>query len=426
MAQCYVIFGYNFFYLILVPTQILIGPFRQLLPMTNLPLKGPLTDNQLQVLEEAAIVLDGDKIAAIGPYTLLRNKYPTVSLLEIKEDMVLLPGLIDCHTHICFGGSRARDYALRIAGTSYQEILKQGGGIHDSVAKTRAASLEELARATAKRANRHLQEGVTTLEVKSGYGLSVEEELKMLRAVRMAAEQTAATLIPTCLAAHVKPKEAETADAWLKEVLLYLLPVVKQEALAERVDIFIEDEAFPARLSKGYLEAAKTAGFSITVHADQFSAQGVPVAVQVGAHSADHLESSTEANLLQLAASDTVAVALPGASMGLGMDFTPARTLLDAGACLAIATDWNPGSAPMGDLLLQAAVMGAAQKLSTAETLAAITSRAAHALRLQDRGQLATGLQADMIAFDAADYREILYHQGKLKPAMVWKGGQKC
>jgi imidazolonepropionase len=393
--------------------------------MTNLPLKGSLTDKQLPVLKEAAILLDGDKIAAVGPYTLLRNKYPSVSLQEIKEDLVLLPGLIDCHTHICFGGSRARDYALRIAGTSYQEILKQGGGIHDSVAKTRAVSLEALAEATARRANRHLQEGVTTIEVKSGYGLTIEEELKMLRAIRMAADQTAATLIPTCLAAHVKPKEAESSAAWLKEVLLYLLPAVKQEGLAGRVDIFIEDEAFPAALAKGYLEAAQIAGFSITVHADQFSAQGVPVAIQVGAHSADHLESSTDANLLQLAASDTVAVALPGASMGLGMDFTPARKLLDAGACLAIATDWNPGSAPMGDLLLQAAVMGAAQKLSTAETLSAITCRAAHALRLTDRGQLAAGLLADMVAFETADYREILYQQGKLKPAKVWKGGKK-
>ena len=408
-----------------MPTQTLLGPFRQILPMTNLPLKGALTDEQLPVLENAALVMQDNKIVAVGPYTLLRNKFPKVPLQEIAEDMVLLPGLIDCHTHICFGGSRARDYALRIAGTTYQEILRQGGGIHDSVAKTREASLQELTEATAQRANRHLMEGVTTIEVKSGYGLTVDEELKMLRAIRQAAGQTAATLIPTCLAAHVKPKESDSTESWLKEVLLYLLPQIKKEGLAQRIDIFIEDEAFPAKLAKGYLEAAQTAGFSITVHADQFSQQGVPVAVAVKARSADHLESSSLANLEMLAASDTVGVALPGASLGLGMAYTHARKLLDLGGCLAIATDWNPGSAPMGDLLMQAAVLSAAEKLTTAETLAAVTYRAAHALGLDNSGRLAEGLQADMIAFRTADYREILYHQGKLKPAIVWKAGKK-
>lgn len=408
-----------------MPASILLGPFRQVLPMTNLPLKGPLSDSQLPLLQEAAVVIEGDKIVAVGPYTLLRNKFPSALLQEMTEDMVLLPGLIDCHTHICFGGSRAQDYALRIAGTSYQEILQQGGGIHDTVNKTREASLDELAQATARRANRHLQEGVTTIEVKSGYGLTVAEELKMLRAIRLASTQTSATIIPTCLAAHVKPKEAESPENWLKEVLLYLLPTIKEEGLAGRIDIFIEEEAFPAKLAKGYLEAASKAGFSLTVHADQFSAQGVPVAIETGAHSADHLENSTTINVQQLAASDTVGVALPGASLGLGMAHAPARKLLDAGACLAIATDWNPGSAPMGDLLMQAAVLSASEKLSNAETLAAITYRAAHALRLTDRGCLSVGKMADMIAFPAADYREILYQQGKLKPALVWKAGKR-
>lgn len=405
--------------------QSIVGPFRQLLPMTGLPLKGPLADTQLQIVKEAAIVLKGESIVAVGPFVELKSLYPTAALQEITEDLVLMPGLIDCHTHICFGGSRARDYALRVAGTSYQEILRQGGGIHDSVTKTRATSLEDLAKATAQRANRHLREGVTTIEVKTGYGLSVAEELKMLKAIHLAAEQTAATLIPTCLAAHVKPKEVEKAEDWLKQVIMELLPAIIQQNLARRVDIFIEDEAFPASPALNYLQAALTAGFSITVHADQFSQQGVPVAVAVGAHSADHLENSSEENIRQLAASDTVGVALPGASLGLGMQYTPARKLLDAGGCLAIASDWNPGSAPMGDLLMQAAILGAAEKLTTTETLAAITLRAAHALRLSDRGMLASGLLADMTAFACDDYREILYQQGKLKPSLIWKAGKK-
>ena len=405
--------------------QLIVGPFRQLLPMTGLPLKGALADTQLQIVKEAAIVLEGNHIVAVGPFPELKSLYPTAVLQEIIEDLVLMPGLIDCHTHICFGGSRARDYALRIAGTSYQDILRQGGGIHDSVAKTRATSLENLAKTTAQRANRHLREGVTTIEVKSGYGLTVAEELKMLKAIKFASEQTAATLIPTCLAAHVKPKEVEEVEDWLKQVVMQLLPDILQQGLARRVDIFIEEEAFPASIALNYLQAALTAGFNITVHADQFSQQGVPVAVAVDAHSADHLESSSEKNLLQLAASDTVGVALPGASLGLGMQYTPARKLLDSGGCLAIATDWNPGSAPMGDLLMQAAVLSAAEKLTTAETLAAITFRAAHALRLTDRGMLASGLLADMTAFACDDYREILYQQGKRKPSLVWKAGKK-
>lgn len=405
-------------------TQMLIGPFRQLLTLAGLPLKGPLSDDRLELIEEAGIVVAAGKIVALGNYSSLRQQHPDIALEETTEALVLLPGFVDCHTHICFGGSRARDYALRVAGTSYQEILKQGGGIHDTVAKTRAASLEELAISTAQRANRHLLEGVTTLEVKSGYGLSVEEELKMLRAIRQASEITAASLITTCLAAHVTPKETTGSEAWLDQIIQELLPIVAREGLAQRVDIFIEEEAFPAQMAMRYLRKAKAMGFAITIHADQFSTQGVPVAVHLGAHSADHLESSTEANLHQLAASDTVGVALPGASLGLGMAHTQARKLLNAGGCLAIATDWNPGSAPMGDLLMQAAILGAAEKLTTAETLAAITCRAAYALRLQDRGTLANGLIADMVAFAANDYREILYQQGKLKPARVWKAGK--
>ena len=166
-------------------------------------------------------------------------------------------------------------------------------------------------------------------------------------------------------------------------------------------------------------------GFDITVHADQFSTDGSRVAAEVGAVSADHLEASGEAEIALLKDAGVVATVLPGASLGLGMHYAPARQMLDGGLCLAIATDWNPGSAPMGDLLLQAAVLGAAEKLTTAETLAAITTRAARALNLSDRGSLAKGQLADMIAFPTDNYKEILYFQGKLKPAIVWKRGEK-
>ena len=403
----------------------LIGPFSQIIPLNNLALKGPLADEQLQLIHNGGILVNEGKIEAIGSFEqLYKSRAAGTEVQEVENPAVLLPGFIDSHTHICFAGSRARDYSLRVAGKSYQEILKQGGGIHDTVGKTREASEEELVQNIIKRANRHLKEGVTTIEVKSGYGLNVEEELKMLRAIQKANQQLKAELVPTCLAAHVKPKDFAEASDYLNYILEELLPKVKEEKLANRVDVFVEPEAFPVEASRPYLKKAKEMGFALTLHADQFTSGGSLLATEVGALSADHLESSSEKDVAALAGSDTVATVLPGASLGLGMQYSPARRLLDAGACLAIATDWNPGSAPMGDLLLQASLLGAAEKLSMAEVLAGLTSRAARALALPDRGTLAEGDLADMQSFPTDDFREILYFQGKMKADKVWKNGK--
>ncbi len=402
----------------------LIGPFAQILPMTGLPLKGALHDEQLAVIEKGGVIVENGEIVAIADYKSLLQKYPDCEIAFQDTPLVLLPGFIDCHTHICYDGTRNRDYAMRIAGKSYLEIARAGGGIWDSVTKTRIADAVTLAENTVARANRHLAEGVTTIEVKSGYGLNLEDELKMLRAIQQAALHTSATLIPTCLAAHMKPRDYEgSEEAYLQWVLTELLPVIQQEQLSNRVDIFIEETAFSVKAATAFLQQAMQQGFAATVHADQFSAGGAEVAVNTGALSADHLEASSEKEIALLANSGTVAVVLPGASLGLGMAYAPARRLLNAGACVAIASDWNPGSAPMGDLLVQAAVMSAAEKLSTAEVLAAMTVRAAPALQLKDTGQLLAGYVADMQAYPTADYRDILYYQGKMKPVLVWKKG---
>jgi len=263
--------------------------------------------------------------------------------------------------------------------------------------------------------------------VKSGYGLNQEQEVKMLEAIHEANQLTEADLISTCLAAHIFPKDFEgEKEAYLQYILSDILPELKERNLTKRVDIFIEDTAFEEAMSKDFLMKAKALDFDITVHADQFHAGGSQVAVQVGARSADHLEASGDREIEILAKSNTIPVVLPGASMGLGEPFGPARKLLDGGASLAIASDWNPGSAPMGQLLTQAAVLGTYEKLSTAETLSALTFRAAAALGLVDRGRLISGMLADMVAFPIADHREILYHQGSLKPQMVWKAGKLC
>ena len=404
--------------------MLLIGPFSQILPMSGLPLKGPLQDEQLPLIEKGGVLITGNTITAIGRFATLQQQYPQCEVHFIDKPMVLLPGFIDCHTHICFDGNRNRDYAMRIAGKSYLEIARAGGGIWDSVTKTRIADDVTLAGNTVARANRHLQEGVTTIEVKSGYGLDLVNEIKMLQAIQSASLHTAATLVPTCLAAHILPKDYKGAPAeYLSWILAELLPVIQAEQLAKRVDIFIEETAFTPTDARTFLLAAKQLGFAATVHADQFSTGGSAVAVETGALSADHLEASTEKEIALLAASNTTAVVLPGASLGLGMQYAPARKLLDAGASLAIASDWNPGSAPMGDLLIQAAVLSAAQHLSMAETLAALTVRAAPALQLTQVGQLEAQYAADMQAYATADYRDILYYQGKLKPELVWKAG---
>lgn len=402
----------------------LIGPFSEILTMRNLPERGKIQDNQLEIIKKGGIVTQKDKIIAIDEYTKLTKIYPQAVKEELTTEMVALPGFIDAHTHICSAGNRAGDYAMRLSGKSYLEIAEAGGGIWHTVTATRNASLEELSRQTTERANNLLEQGVTTCEVKSGYGLSVESELKMLEAIKHANEQTATDLISTCLAAHMKPKDFKgTATAYLEIMAKNLLPSVWEKGLAHRVDAFIEKSAFSVDEATPYLQKAKEIGFEVTIHADQFTVGGSQLATTLDAISADHLEASSNQEVELLAQSNVIATALPGASIGLGDHFTPARKLLDKGGRLAIASDWNPGSAPMGKLLTQAAILGTYQKLTMAETLTALTERAAKALNLKDRGILDQDKIADIIAFPCNDFREILYRQGAISPIKVWKKG---
>ena len=400
----------------------LIGPFRQIVTLQNTPEKGALNDSMLDLVTNSSVLVDNGKILKVGAFDDLKTDAKEME--ELSGDNVLLPGFVDCHTHLVWGGTRSRDYTLRMAGESYETILENGGGIFDSVEKTRNANAGELKNGLIQRAQRHLNDGVTTIEVKSGYGLDVESELKILNVIKEAHTEIVADLIPTCLAAHVCPKEFSDKKAFLEHIESELLPRLKTENLANRVDIFVEPSAFPVEIAKSYMLAAKNLGFYLTIHADQFHTGGSEIAVELGAHSADHLEASSDKEIALLAKSDTVAVALPGASIGLGMNFTPARKLLDNGASVAISTDWNPGSAPMGDLLVQAAIIGIYEKLSSAEIFSGMTFRAAKALGLKDRGRIAEGLKADFVSFPFSDYREILYNQGKIRPSWVWKDGK--
>ncbi|PHI21063.1 imidazolonepropionase [Lewinellaceae bacterium SD302] len=402
----------------------LTGPFAQLLTMSDLPERGALKDEQLAIISNAGILSTDGRVVEVGDFENLRTNHAgnDLHVQEISVPMVAMPGFVDAHTHLLYGGSRARDFALRNAGSSYLEIAEAGGGIKDSVRATRAASDEELITSTLTRLDALARLGTTTCEIKTGYGLSVTEELRMIKAINEVKRQSRVGVIPTCLAAHVVPPGYQGSNAdYLTELREKLLANIIP--YTNRIDIFIEESTFPVAVARPYLAAARSMGFQLAVHADQFTTGGSALAVELGAASADHLEASGEAEIALLAQSDTVAVALPGASLGLGMQFTPARKLLDAGACLAIASDFNPGSAPMGDLLTQASILATYEKLSNAEVLAGITVRAARALRKKELGYLAAGTKADFIGFATNDYREITYQQGRLRPAKTWIDG---
>lgn len=407
--------------------DILIGPFAQLLTLRDLPFKGALRDEQLEVIQLGGIWISEGLIKEVGFFAEMRSRLQDqVSLCFVDQDAVCIPAFVDCHTHIAFAGNRANDFALRNAGSSYLEIAEAGGGIWSTVKHTRAASQQQLQEYIVDRAESLLEQGITTIEVKSGYGLTLDEELKTLRAIKEANSTCAADLVATCLAAHMLPKDyVGTAEAYLADIAAHLFPVLLSEQLTNRIDAFIERSAFSTREIQSYLEIAKSKGFDITIHADQFTVGGSQVAIAFEAVSADHLEASTAAEIAQLAQSDVVAVALPAASLGLGCAFAPARQLLDAGAGLAIASDWNPGSAPMGRLMESASILATMQKLSNAEVLAAITFRAAKALHLSDRGRLVPGQVADFLIYPTNNYQNITYLQGSLHPCSVWKSGNE-
>lgn len=389
----------------------IIGPFHQLLTMDKLPPRGPLKDSQLEILHNVFVRKEGQFISAIG--SLDEIKQPDDHFQELPSPCTAIPGLIDAHTHLCFAKERSSDYALRASGKTYQEISKSGGGILSTVKATREATKEELVKSLVERIKTHQKEGVTTIEIKTGYCLSEHGELKMLQAIEEAQKQVDCTLIPTWLAAHTLPPEYGSKEKYLDEMTLHFSKI---KSKCKRVDIFVDDSAFSVEIAKAYLQKAKELGFDILLHADQFTSGGAKLAAELKALSADHLEVSTPQDWNLLKEAYVSAILLPGACMGLGLPYPDGRKMLETGLSICIASDWNPGSAPMGKLLLQAAVFGMFAKMTLAETLAAITVRAALALRLTDRGILKKGFRADLAIYPCKNYQEILYYQGSMLP----------
>jgi len=368
-------------------------------------------------VEDAYVLCDEGRIEDVGRMRDLRQVEGEVEELD-GRGLAAIPGLVDCHTHACFGGDRVEEFSLRAGGARYEELHEAGGGILSTVRATRAAGEEGLREAVGRHRGWMLRAGTTTFECKSGYGLDRDTELASLRAI--AAEGG----IPTYLGAHAVPPEHEEADTYLDFVLADVLPEAAK--LAEATDVFLERGAFDVHQARRYLEAARGHGLALRLHADQFTeAGGIELAIELRARSVDHLEATGEHGVRALAASDVAAVLLPASALFLARPMPPARALVDAGAAIALSTDFNPGSAFCESLPIVCSLACTQLGLSPKEALAACTVNAAHVLDRADRkGRIASGYEADLVLLDAPDWRYLAYHLGGDTISAVVQGGR--
>ncbi|HET8894801.1 MAG TPA: imidazolonepropionase [Gaiellaceae bacterium] len=371
---------------------------------THAPLRGRDLGT-VDVLEDAYVLCHGDTIAGVGRMRDLPRLDGDVVEVD-GRGRCAIPGLVDCHTHAAFGGDRVDEFSLRAGGASYEELHAAGGGILSTVRATRAAGEDGLRAAVELHRGWMRAHGTTTFESKSGYGLDHDTELASLRAIREAGG------VPTWLGAHAVPPEFDDGDAYLDFALAEVLPEAAR--IAEAADVFLERGAFDRAQARRYLEACRDAGLTLRLHGDQFTELGaIALAVELGARSVDHLEATGDDGVRTLAASEVTGVVLPASALFVGRPMPPARALADAGAAVAVATDFNPGSAFCESLPLCCSLAATQLKLSPAEALAACTVNAAHVLGRADRlGRLAPGYRADVVLLDAPDWRYLAYHLG--------------
>lgn len=383
-----------------------------------------------------AVAVNNGRIVAVGPSDELGKGFRGRSTID-ASGRVVCPGFIDPHTHAVYAGDRVNEFEIRIQDASYMEIMAAGGGIVSTVRHTRAATVAELVEFARARLARMLALGTTTVEIKSGYGLETATELKMLRAIEQLDADLPLNIVPTFLGAHTAPPEYhDDIQSYVELVIEEMLPAVAQwrqesrfaaQGVAFACDLFLEDHAFDLAQAERILEAARGYGLSVKAHVDQFnSLGGVPMAIQKNAISVDHLEVTTATDIAALGESDTVAVLLPAVNFNLGLtNFADGRALIDAGAIVALATDLNPGSAPCFSMPLVMAIATRYLGLTPAEALNAATINAAHALGIGDSvGSIEAGKQADLLVFDAPDYRHLSYLLGGNLVQTVVKNGQ--
>jgi imidazolonepropionase len=388
--------------------------------------------NDAGVRDGVAVSIVGDRIAAVGPLSDLRAKHGGATEIDCRGG-VLFPGLVDSHTHAIFGRPRYEEQELRAAGHDYMEIARRGGGIHSSVRDLRTRDEAELEALAERRLRRLASYGTTTVEVKSGYGLTVADELKTLRVIRRLAEKLPMRIVPTFLGAHEIPLEhresAARRRAYVDLLINDMLPTVGREKLATFADVFCETGVYTVDETREILAAARKHGLKAKLHADELtSCGGAELAAEVGATSADHLAAVSDAGIKALAGSATVATLLPGTMLFLGKPRqAPARSLIEAGVAVALATDFNPGTSPTPNLPLVMTLGVSQLRLSASEATIAATVNAAAAVGLADRvGQIAPGFSADLALFDVGDFRELPYWYGDRRCVASWARGKAC
>lgn len=382
-----------------------------------------IEDKHLGRIQNAWIAVVDGKIAAVGKDQ-LDSKFMHLKHID-GTGCIALPGLIDSHTHPVFAGIRADEFCMRLGGATYQEIAKNGGGIQSSVKKTAQATDQDLETLVRAKLQIFANHGVTSVEAKSGYGLSISEELRHLRILKKIALNSEQTIKSTCLALHAVPKDQPHAKAWADLCAAQLLPVVKSEQLADAVDAFIEEGYFSVEDCKIYLETAQSLGLEIRVHADEFSdSNGAQCAAKYKALSADHLQFASENGIKEMARQGVVAVLLPGTSLYTSIPYTDSRPFKSAGCAVALATDFNPGSCPVDNLRL-VVTMGALHcKLTKAEAIAAVTWVAAKSLNLESRkGAITVGRDADLLIMPLQNLEEFIADLGRSNPKYVFAKG---
>ncbi|HUU13603.1 MAG TPA: imidazolonepropionase [Terriglobia bacterium] len=379
-----------------------------------IPRRGAALD-ELGIIGNGAVLTQGAKILRVGATRQLESEARRLRALDVDcRGRVVMPGFVDSHTHLIFAGSRVEDFERRIRGMSYQEIAKAGGGIELSARRVRQATVGDLAQQAAEFLDAFVAHGTTTVEVKTGYGLDVANELKILNVVRKLRNRTPIELVATLLAAHALPSAyAGRRRAYVNLMARRLIPRVARKKLAEFVDCFCDRGAFSVEDCSLLLAVGAEHGLIPRVHAEQLSRTGAArLAIKLGAASADHLDNVNGADIRALARSNVVATLLPGANFHLGLGrFPPARRLIDAGAAVALATDFNPGTSPTLNMQFVLSLACSEMRMTPAEAISAATLNAAYSLRRADRlGSLEPGKQADLAIMDLADYREIPYY----------------
>ena len=386
----------------------------------------------LGILQAAAVAVVDGRVSAVGPEGELRARYRRARPVDC-EGMLLMPALVDSHTHAVFGAPRFAEHEMRAAGLDYMEIARRGGGIHSSVRDTRSRTEDELFAYARARILRLASFGVGTIEVKSGYGLSLDDELKLLRVIQRLAREVPVRLVPTFLGAHEIPMEYRETAARRREyvdlVVHGMIPVVAREQLAVFADVFCETGVYTVEESREILLAARRAGLLLKLHADELtSGGGAELAAELNATSADHLAAISESGIEALSRAGTVATLLPATMLFLGKSSqAPARRMLDAALPVALATDFNPGTSPTVSLPLVLTLGISQLRMSAAEAIIAATVNGAAALGLADRvGQIAPGYSADLALMDITDYRELPYWLGARVCRRLWTRGKAC